>query len=107
MLASASHHLKLLVEQIEQIKLRSAPRRIGEFLIALAAGQGNGRCRLNLPYEKALIANRLGMQPESFSRALKRLKFIGVEVRGDDVTISNIEALAGFVETGNFPPQRQ
>jgi len=35
MLASASHHLKLLVEQIEQIKLRSAPQRIAEFLIGL------------------------------------------------------------------------
>jgi CRP-like cAMP-binding protein len=39
MLASASYHLRLLVEQIEQIKLRSAPRRIGEFLISLAAGR--------------------------------------------------------------------
>ena len=103
MLASASHHLKLLVEQIEQIKVRSAPRRIGEFLIGLAAGQENGRCTLNLPYEKALIANRLGMQPESFSRALKRLKPLGVKVHGDDVTIADLEALAAFVETGDSP----
>jgi CRP-like cAMP-binding protein len=103
MLASASRHMKLLVEQIEQIKLRSAPRRIAEFLIGLSAGQGTGRCTLNLPYEKALIASRLGMQPESFSRALKRLKPIGVEVRGEDVTIASIEALAAYVETGDDP----
>jgi CRP-like cAMP-binding protein len=105
MLASASYHLRLLVEQIEQIKLRSAPRRIGEFLISLAAGQANGPCSLNLPYEKALIANRLGMQPESFSRALKRLKPVGVEVHGDDVMIADIKALACYVETGDSPPQ--
>jgi len=55
---------------------------------------------LNLPYEKALIASRLGMQPESFSRALKRLKPIGVEVRGDDVTITDIRSLCAYVETG-------
>jgi CRP/FNR family transcriptional regulator, dissimilatory nitrate respiration regulator len=103
MLASASRHLKLLVEQIEQIKLRSAPRRIAEFLVGLSAGQGVGSCTLNLPYEKALIASRLGMQPESFSRALKRLKSIGVEVRGDDVTIANVAALAAYVETGDEP----
>ncbi len=57
--------------------------------------------QLNLPYEKALIASRLGMQPESFSRALKQLRPLGVEVRGDDVTISDIKALAAYVEKGD------
>ncbi len=38
MLASASHHLKFLVEQIEQIKSLSAPQRIADFLIKLCPG---------------------------------------------------------------------
>ena len=39
MLTSASRHLKQLVEQIEQIKLLSGPRRVAEFLVRLCPTQ--------------------------------------------------------------------
>jgi hypothetical protein len=43
--------------------------------------------KLALPYEKALLANRLGMKPESFSRALARLREFGVVVEREHVVI--------------------
>ena len=51
-----------------------------------------------LPYEKALIANRLGMTPESFSRALARLRDLGVAVEREAVTVQDMARLAAFVE---------
>ncbi|HWV81905.1 MAG TPA: Crp/Fnr family transcriptional regulator [Hyphomicrobiaceae bacterium] len=97
MLAAASHQLKALVEQIEQIKVRSAPQRIAEFILRLAERQ-EGRAVIELPFEKGLIANRLGMKPESFSRALTRLRPLGVNVEREIVEVADIAKLAAFVE---------
>ncbi len=97
MLASASHHLKLLVEQIEQIKLMSAPQRIASFLVQQCRTR-RGSCVVELPYEKLLIANRLGMKPESFSRAISRLRGLGVKVNHEMVSIEEVGKLIEFAE---------
>lgn len=96
MLASTSRHLKLLVEQIEQIKGRPGVKRVGDFILRLCT-EDEGSAVVGLPYEKALIAARLGMKPESFSRALARLRRIGVQANRDHITVSDIQALADFL----------
>lgn len=100
MLASASYHLKALVEQIEHIKLLSAPQRLAEFLLRLSPAR-EGESAIELPYEKALIANRLGMKPESLSRALAKLRPLGVSVDREHVSIVDVAVLARFVESGD------
>ena len=97
MLASASYQLKMLVEQIEQIKVRSAPQRIADFMIRIAPTR-EGPVVLELPFEKSLLANRLGMKPESFSRALTRLRSYGVTVDRETVKIADVGRLLSFVE---------
>ena len=97
MLASASHHLKALVEQIEQMKRMTGPQRLADFLVRLCPCQ-HGSCTIHLPYEKALIANRLGMKPESLSRALGKLKPLGVSVDRETVAIEDARKLSLFVE---------
>lgn len=96
MLASASYHLKFLVEHIEQIKLLSAPQRIADFLVKLCPVR-EGPCAIELPYEKALIAGRLGMQPESFSRALAKLRPLGISVEREHVSIVDVNLLVQFI----------
>lgn len=100
MLASSSYHLKALVEQIEQIKLLSAPQRIADFLVRLCPAREGG-CTIELPYEKALIASRLGMKPESLSRALAKLRPLGVSVDRENVSITDVDLLARFVESSD------
>ncbi len=97
MLASSSHHLKSLVEQIEQIKLLTAQQRLADFLVNLAPAN-EGSCVIELPYEKALIASRLGMKPESLSRALAKLRPLGVSVDRETVSIVDVDLLVRFVE---------
>lgn len=97
MLASASYHLKSLVEQIEHIKLLSAPQRLADFLLSLAPVREGG-ATIELPYEKALLANRLGMKPESLSRALAKLRPLGVSVDREHVSIVDVALLAQFIE---------
>ncbi len=101
MLAAASMRLRELVDEIEQLKAKSAPQRIADFFVkqaGSASASTSGFVRIALPYEKLLIAARLGMKPESFSRALNRLAKLGVTVERDSVTIADLDRLAAFAE---------
>jgi CRP-like cAMP-binding protein len=95
LLAAASAHLRLLVAQIEQLKVKSVPQRIADFLLKQGHADA-GPLTIALPYEKALIANRLGMTPESFSRGLAKLRTLGVEVERDKVRIADISKLTRY-----------
>jgi CRP-like cAMP-binding protein len=97
MLASASQHLKALVVQIEQMKRMNVDQRLADFLIGLCPAR-EGRFTVPLPFEKLLIANRLGIAPESLSRALARLRAVGVTVDRSDIRIEDVGRLVRFVE---------
>jgi CRP-like cAMP-binding protein len=104
MLASASHHLKSLVEQIAQRKVMSAPKRVADFLLRLCSCK-QGPCTVELPYEKALIAGRLGMKPGSLSRALANLQAFGVTVDRELVSIADVQRLARYAREGDDDKQ--
>ena len=92
MLASASMQLRLMVQELQRLKSQPAASRIAGFLADLA-GAERGRIELDFPYEKTLIAARLGMTPESFSRGLAKLREHGVAVEREHVTVARIERL--------------
>lgn len=102
MLASVSRRMHYLVGQIEQLQVRSGTQRVADFLLKLCSTEG-GPSEIALPYDKSLIASRLGMKPESFSRALARLRELGVQTEGSHVSISNVVTLAEFCAGGRLP----
>ncbi len=91
-LASTFMHLQGLVEQIEQLKARSGAQRVAEFLLDLCP-EGAEAATVTLPYDKVLIAGRLGMKPESLSRAFARLREHGVQIQQTDARIASTAAL--------------
>jgi len=46
-----------------------------------------------LPYDKVLIAARLGLKPESLSRAFAKLRSFGVSVHAEHVTVNDVAKL--------------
>lgn len=96
LLASIAHHTETLSDQVEHLKVLGAPQRVADFLVK-AARATSGPTTLTLPYDKGLIARRLGMTPESFSRALAILRDHGVTVDRDAVTIAAVGRLEAFV----------
>jgi len=97
MLSCTFQHLHELVLQLEDMKALSGAKRLAAFLIALAPVD-TGSCTFSLPYDKVLIAARLGMKPESLSRAFARLRESGVMVSRNHVAIADIAGLHGYVE---------
>ena len=97
MLASTSRHLHALVQQIEQLKTHTGAQRVAEFLVSLCP-VAEGSCNIGLPYDKALIAARLGMKPESLSRAFTKLSGYGVRIQHNTAVIQDVRRLLGYVE---------
>jgi CRP-like cAMP-binding protein len=97
-LLSATYlHLQGLVAQIEALKAQTGAQRVAEFLLELAPC-AEGACEVLLPYDKFLIAGRLGMKPESLSRAFAKLRDHGVTVRQNFAAIADVGALRSFSE---------
>lgn len=99
MLGAMSLRLRALVNEIEQLKRRSATERVVEFLLSLPPADDADRSTVILPFEKRVIAARLGIKPESFSRALVRLKTLGVSVDGPRFSIASRQTLLNFLKT--------
>jgi len=96
-IASTFQHLHDLVGQVEQIKSQTGAQRVADFLIHLCTRDA-GTCVVTLPYDKVLIAGRLGMKPESLSRAFAKLKAVGVHVSRHHARIDDIETLKRYAD---------
>ena len=99
LLSAVSHRVRYLVQQLEQVQAKSAPQRLGSFLLRLAP-ERDAPATISLPYDKSLIAARLGMKPETFSRALAQLRTLGVQSEGSAITVREPEALHRFCNGG-------
>jgi CRP-like cAMP-binding protein len=104
MIAAMAMHMNQLVQQVEQLKAKLGVQRLAEFLVALCpSGQSTGQdtsqetsqetCIIALPYDKTLIAGRLGLKPESLSRAFAKLRSVGVHVHAAHVEIRHPDKL--------------
>lgn len=95
---SFSQQMNKLQLENEHLSLMSASQRVGCMLLQLLSSDSTkDQQAIQLPYEKSLAATRLGMKPETFSRALNHLKEIGITVHGNSVKIANVQDLVDFV----------
>jgi CRP-like cAMP-binding protein len=92
LLASMSRHLNRLVRQVEQLTNRSSVQRVADFLFRLCP-PGEPCAEIELPLDKARVAACLGMQPETLSRSLARLRGAGVETMGSRIVVNDVARL--------------
>ena len=101
MLAALSRWQRHLVKEIGEIKSRSPVQRLGLFILQLAESE-HGTAQVRLPLTKAVLASRIGIAPESLSRAMARLRPLGVATHGRDIVIADMDALRRFCEQGGL-----
>jgi len=92
LVASLCQRMHALVCDFEATTMHGAGARLAAYLDALA--EEPGAARVTLPAAKKLIAARLGMTKETFSRALHELAHAGlVRVAGREVVLIDREGL--------------
>lgn len=102
LLSGLSRWQMRMIHEIGELKSKSPGQRLASFLLALARDAGDG-VQVRLPITKAALASRIGIAPESLSRALARLKSVGVESHGREVVLTDLAALRRLVREDGSP----
>lgn len=84
-----------LMAELRQLKAQPPIQRLAMYLLKLTDAT-EGTTRVHLPYQKNVIAARIGITPESLSRALARLTRLGIESTGETIVIHDVAALYAF-----------
>jgi len=102
LLGDLSRRLHAMIAEIDSLALASAQGRVARWLLGEVEGQGVGRqASIRLRVSKAVLASRLSIKPETWSRVTRRLMDQGiVQVSGDLIEILNLDALRRAGEGG-------
>ena len=99
MLAGLSRRLHSLVSDVESYSLQSGTQRVIGYLLRQddGGGAGEGPAKLTLPVAKAVVASRLNLTPEHFSRILHELQSHDlIRVDGRDVHLVDVARLRAY-----------
>ena len=89
--------LHFRLNEIETLTLQNARHRLVRFLLSLVSDLTVDQVTITLPMAKRLIASRLAMQPETFSRIMHELKDREiVAVKGSEVQVLDLQQLKDF-----------
>ena len=99
MLAGLSRRLHGLITDVESYSLQSGTQRVIGYLLRQDEDQAGSAApyKVTLPTSKAIVASRLNLTPEHFSRILHDLTEAGlITVVGRDVAIADVAKLRNF-----------
>jgi CRP/FNR family transcriptional regulator, dissimilatory nitrate respiration regulator len=99
MLAGLSRRVHALMADVESYSLQSGTQRVIGYLLRQEAegGEGQSSYTVRLPTSKSIVASRLNLTPEHFSRILHELVDRGlVAVEGRDVRIVDAQKLRDY-----------
>lgn len=86
-------HFRMCVRQIVDLKCRPPAERLAAFLLRLV---DNTEGVAELPMSKRQLAARLGMTPETLSRALAKISGHGLLVQGHLITVRDRDRIEAF-----------
>jgi CRP-like cAMP-binding protein len=98
LLRAEANEFHAMVRQVCDLKLRTTAQRLGCYLLALSTEKQSNATALRLPFDKRLLAARLGCRQENLSRAFAALRGFGVETHGARVILHDIASLKAYSE---------
>ncbi|WP_428489429.1 cyclic nucleotide-binding domain-containing protein [Rhodopila sp.] len=98
LLRAQASEFHALVRQVCDLKLRTTAQRLGCYLLSLTTEHQANATALRLPFDKRLLAARLGCRQENLSRAFAALRGFGVETHGARVILHDIASLKAYSE---------
>ena len=95
-----SQRLRHLIKEIDDLTLQSATGRVAGYLCGQYVYQGQDRVEFDLDTPKGILASRLSVKPETFSRILHNLADQGVvKVTGGHIEILDPAGLRGYAQS--------
>ncbi|HUW27158.1 MAG TPA: Crp/Fnr family transcriptional regulator [Sulfuriferula sp.] len=95
LLAAMSRRVHGLVTEIDRLTLQTGVQRFAQYLLAQPAQKTAGTRTVRLPATKQTIASLLGIQPETLSRILSKLRDDGlIQISAETVVVLKPDALA-------------
>ncbi len=98
LLRAEASEFHALVRQVCDLKLRTTAQRLGCYLLSLSTERKGNATAMRLPFDKRLLAARLGCRQENLSRAFAALRGFGVETHGARVILHDIAKLRAYSE---------
>jgi CRP-like cAMP-binding protein len=99
MIARLSSQLNTLVNEFEQYKTMSVPKRLAIFLLDLME-QSPHMDYVDLPFNKTVLSTYLGIQPGTLSRAFNQLAEYGVKSnRSGHILFEDIKVLQTYINS--------
>lgn len=99
MLSGLAVRLHTMVDDLEAISLRTGAQRVAGLLVGLETDAPTSGTALRLPASKAVLASRLNLTPETFSRTLRDLTTARViAVQGRLITVLDLPALCAVAD---------
>lgn len=99
LLKIVSRHYKNAIQQIDSIVTKTPAERMGYYFLKLHLEQGSESLEISLPFQKSIIANHLGMTPETFSRALGQIKKMGIDINQEKIALRDAYALCHYCDS--------
>jgi CRP-like cAMP-binding protein len=98
MLREVCRRLQQRTRDFENCMLLSGAQRVAAFLLGQIPEGINGKCiAVTLPAKKGIIASRLNLTHEHFSRILHEIQASGlIEVRGREIRMIDVARLRGY-----------
>jgi CRP/FNR family transcriptional activator FtrB len=87
---------RAMVRQVCDLKLRTTAQRLGCYLLEQSQERQANSAAFRLPFDKRLLAAKLGCRQENLSRAFAALRAIGVETHGSRVVLQDIKRLRDY-----------
>lgn len=100
LMSAMSRRLRMHVNEIDRLALQNATSRFIGYILNAAYEDGTDGRRVELNVPKNVLASRLSIQPETFSRILSRLSGAGlIQVERQAITLLDIDGLRNLLES--------
>lgn len=93
-----THHYKNAMHQIDAMNIKTPLQRVGYYFLEKHLEAGHDSLEFTLPFRKQTIANYLGITPETFSRTLKQMRDMGIDVADDVIRMKDAFRLCQFCD---------
>ncbi|MGZ2443718.1 Crp/Fnr family transcriptional regulator [Sinorhizobium medicae] len=90
------HRGKMTEDMLAQDRLLTAKQRVASYILSHCPNGTNTSFSFRLPFQKNILAGKLGVAPEALSRAFSTLRQSGVIVKGRMIEIHDRHALERF-----------